>query len=170
MASNIGTNAQFATTNMKPDNGEQIDSLWGQNIADNTGYVYYRDIPCVEFSRGVVVSTESLTAANQFTQGTKWFKKTPAHNRIVGSYCLTGSAASGNTRTVATFYSPTGAVIKGDSTPSSTGLQTTVGSVVLDISSLTNGSYYQISFKVGFTTPGAFNASGGMDFVSWLVA
>ena len=29
MASNIGNNAQFTTTNMKPESGEQLDALWG---------------------------------------------------------------------------------------------------------------------------------------------
>ena len=45
MASSITSAASFATSNMKPVSGEQIDALWGQNIADNTGYVYYRPTP-----------------------------------------------------------------------------------------------------------------------------
>jgi hypothetical protein len=41
MASDINvTTAAFATTNMKPGPDEQIDCLWGQNLADNTGYLY----------------------------------------------------------------------------------------------------------------------------------
>jgi hypothetical protein len=41
MANNIvTTTAAFATTSMKPVPDEQIDALWGQNIADNTGWLY----------------------------------------------------------------------------------------------------------------------------------
>ena len=43
MASNITDGVSFNITNMKPDPDEEISALWGQNIADNTGYLYYKD-------------------------------------------------------------------------------------------------------------------------------
>lgn len=43
MASNIGTASTFAFANMKPASGEQIDALWGQNVADNTGLLRTRE-------------------------------------------------------------------------------------------------------------------------------
>jgi hypothetical protein len=39
MANSITSVASFATANMKPVPDEQIDALWGQNIADNTGFL-----------------------------------------------------------------------------------------------------------------------------------
>jgi len=39
MASNIVAGADFNTVNMKPANSEVIPALWGQNIADNTGWL-----------------------------------------------------------------------------------------------------------------------------------
>jgi len=40
MASNLGTSDGngFNFNNMKPDSGDQIDALWGQNLADNAAY------------------------------------------------------------------------------------------------------------------------------------
>lgn len=42
MASNVASTAGFTSANMKPASGEQIDALWGQNIADNTGNLRQR--------------------------------------------------------------------------------------------------------------------------------
>lgn len=42
MANPITTTAAFATANMKPAPDEQTDALWGQNMADNAGYVFFR--------------------------------------------------------------------------------------------------------------------------------
>jgi len=39
MASNIVAGASFNTVNMKPANSEVIPALWGQNMADNTGWL-----------------------------------------------------------------------------------------------------------------------------------
>jgi len=42
MATNLGsTGLTWQTTNMKPESGEQIDALWGQNTADNTAAAYH---------------------------------------------------------------------------------------------------------------------------------
>lgn len=42
MANNITNSASFSTANMKPLADEETAALWGQNVADNTGYLYYR--------------------------------------------------------------------------------------------------------------------------------
>jgi len=43
MASDITiSSASFTTTNMKPANSEVIPAVWGQNVADNTGYLKYQ--------------------------------------------------------------------------------------------------------------------------------
>jgi hypothetical protein len=42
MATNLGsTGLTFNTVNMKPETDEQIDALWGQNLADNTSKCYW---------------------------------------------------------------------------------------------------------------------------------
>ena len=41
MASDINpSSSAFATSQMKPDNSEEANSLWAKNIADNTGWLY----------------------------------------------------------------------------------------------------------------------------------
>lgn len=42
MASNITSAAGFTFINMKPAADEEIPALWGQAIAENTGYLYYK--------------------------------------------------------------------------------------------------------------------------------
>jgi len=41
MASDITSSASFTESNMKPANSEVIPAVWGQNIADNTGFLYH---------------------------------------------------------------------------------------------------------------------------------
>lgn len=71
MASNIGTASSFTTTNMKPASGEQIDALWGQNISDNSGYNYYKQIPMSAWDDAGLSNLRAWT----FTKG-------PAHSAI----------------------------------------------------------------------------------------
>ena len=42
MASNIDNTSSFTTSNMKPSADEETAALWGQNIAENTGYLYHQ--------------------------------------------------------------------------------------------------------------------------------
>lgn len=72
MASNIGTNGTFTTSNMKPASGEVIDALWGQNLGDNLGYLFHKEeqLPGVELTSG----------GNKLYLYT--FKKSAAHNAI----------------------------------------------------------------------------------------
>lgn len=133
MASNTGTNAAYTSTNIKPDPDEQLDAIWGQNIADNTAYLYYRSIQLPIIS-GAPVQIRG-------------FRKDPAHNclRLQGYSTTTGTA----NQTVRIFKS-------GTNTSSTPEISTTVsvppvayGQNVynVDISSLTNGSYYDVAYQ-----------------------
>lgn len=87
MASNIGTTAVFTTANMKPASGEQIDALWGQNIADNTGKLYYRKF----FGPSFFFSQSDARNYN----GTFFFEKQPGMVNFMGS--LVGTHDTGAT-------------------------------------------------------------------------
>ena len=55
MADNLGsTSLSFNTGNMKPESGEQIDAVWGGNIADNTAYNKYRRKPVFGMGPSIV--------------------------------------------------------------------------------------------------------------------
>lgn len=138
MASDIGTNASFTTTNMKPASGEQVDSLWGQNTADNAGYSYYREIPVPLYNK--------VTNTSVFL-----FRKQSSHN---GFRFAPRASIAGAVTSYARFY------LDGvDQTDNSlaalagTKAYTMVGSTVtlsdFDISSLSNGSYYYVKYDDG---------------------
>ncbi len=145
MALDIGTTASFTTGNMKPETGDQADSLWGQNIADNTGYLYYQPkqvhVPVngfdLQFSENTATDNtyvgtfygETLRDSRLATIGTftaqrdtsSFYDYVPAHhNRLDGTwfYSLTN-----NTRTDGTFimwYDGTrmGTIVGGQTTTS----------------------------------------------------
>lgn len=160
MASTIGTNAQFATTNMKPDNGEQIDSLWGQNIADNTGYLFYKP----EVIPGFSVHMKPNSSQDTPTAGTQWFCKRAGHSSLAGSFTFIGSSTGLTTAYTATMY-VNGTLVKGTGF-ATLAKHTVAGSVVFDISSLTPGMFYPLSLLV--TTSG-FPASVDFDLSAWSV-
>src|SRR5690349_7631702 len=76
MADNILNSASFATANMKPAaaGGENIDSVWGRNLADNTGYVFFRKTPGPGYSNRVNGGASYATNAgtHQFTHRREW--------------------------------------------------------------------------------------------------
>ena len=84
MASDITSSSSFTESNMKPDSGEIIDAVWGQKIAENTGYVYYETKLLCSFTANLSINT---------TSGTFWTKKLPSYNNIVGTFFGTMSAA-----------------------------------------------------------------------------
>ena len=88
MASSITSAASFATSNMKPVSGEQIDALWGQNIADNTGYLYYRVTPGPVLSLHRRTGTFASGDENGMPcEGTAYFYKAGSeHATFCGSY------------------------------------------------------------------------------------
>lgn len=71
MASSIGTLAAYNYANMKPASGEQLDALWGQNIADSSGYNYYHEIPIPMYTNTAQLNTFFFTKRASHN-GLKW--------------------------------------------------------------------------------------------------
>lgn len=67
MANNIGTTNTFNTSNMKPEADEEIPAIWGQNMADNLGYLYYgKNLQHFRFQNPSYVTTST------YARGTDW--------------------------------------------------------------------------------------------------
>ena len=97
MASDITTTGTFTTTNMRPAGGEQIDALWGDNVADNTGYIYYRKQPLLSFWERVSTSIIEPSA-------TYYVNHRQEYGTINGSFTVYGSGLGGGAATLfATF-------------------------------------------------------------------
>lgn len=136
MASTIvPTTASWATTNMKPGPGEQADALWAQKIADNTGFLYNREID------GPTICYQQGTGNLEPTSGTYFFKKKPGLNTFVGSFTgFVGAAGNAVAFTLkvdgTTFHtaSHNGTVLK-------FGTQVSVGG-------LTDENVYELTYKV----------------------
>jgi hypothetical protein len=90
MATNLGTAAAFTTANMKPAPGEQVDAIWGQNIADNTGHLYFRKLPGPCFG----CSPQQDSSAAGTYRGTHFFEKANGMATFYGSFI--GTASTGN--------------------------------------------------------------------------
>lgn len=89
MASNVGSTAAFTSGNMKPAAGEQIDAVWGQNIADNTGFLRAQRMPFLARygTEGVLQSGTNLASdaiGEVITQIP--IVRLSGHNRIVGTF------------------------------------------------------------------------------------
>lgn len=141
MAGNIDSFAAFTTGNMKPSSGEQIDALWGQNISDNTGYLYYRPmLACCFGGAGILISSSSVGSY----VGTAYFRKLPEYNHLIGSYVGTTSASGHLLGYInnSQFFSHGGA---GSNWARGTSY---------DISGLDAGTWYPISFSVGHDAAG----------------
>lgn len=147
MASNVTTSASFTTTNMKPAADEQIDALWGDNIADNTGYLLYREIAIPQIS--------GSSPAWLFL-----FKKRSTHPylRLMVRGDNTGSAAA--VSDVINVYPEGQSSVAG--TPSVTATHSytrgvnTTSDYDIDVSSLTNDAVYIV--KVTLDTAKTFHA------------
>jgi hypothetical protein len=135
MASNITTSASFGTSNMKPSPGEQADAIWAQNMADDVGYVYFREAQLTDLS-----PTAAAEARYVFT-------KKPSHNGIKSlTRGLAGGAvteyirvfAEGADPTVLNAYSAVG-------TSAYTRAAQTTRRFDIDISALTDGNVYIIT-------------------------
>lgn len=152
MPSNITTSAAFTTGNMKPSAGEQIDALWGQNLADNTGYLYYRKPLVCSF--GGVGPCSSISLAGTY-QGTAYFQKYPEFDHLVGSYVGTTSASG------ELFGWVDGVAVFSHSGAGSNWARGTS----FDISSLTDGQWYTVSFMARHDSAGAAQLKG---FSLWM--
>lgn len=143
MALNILTTAIWTGSHMKPENGEQVDALWGQNLADNTGYLFYRP------ERGPQWADHgrSDTAVNLVNIGTYWFRKSTGKGTMAGSYTLRKQTTSTVDRTIAMSLWVDGtAVLTNKTVTANSNINVVSGSFAKSISHLTDGSYYTISF------------------------
>lgn len=86
MATSFGSTSTFTFGNMKPAAGEQLDSLWGQNVADNTGFLRAQWMPFLQ-TYGTNGTTISGTAVSAIA--TLYYKipvcRIKGHNRLVAN-------------------------------------------------------------------------------------
>ena len=137
MAQNIQTNAAFSTAYMKPDPDDVGDALWGQKIGDNTGWLYYKPEKVADF-HAVGLFTGSDFNIPMDANGTTWFRKYPNKNTLFGTY-------GGTNSTLGTCEGS----IAGSSIFAihNSGIRF-LNSFSMDISGLTNGSWYPINVHV----------------------
>ena len=156
MASDITTGASFNKTNMKPSPDEEISALWGQNMADNTGFLYYHPIPVCTIN----ANHEADDAVNAYAIGTVHFMKTPRFNTLVGTLTVYKSQASTTESLKGTNSFWVNGVSAqtldwGDSTSDvskGTGFS-------VNVSALTDYQFYEISYKSdAVTVPSDTNA------------
>jgi hypothetical protein len=148
MASNILSSAAFTSANMKPASGEQLDAVWGQNIADNSGYLRYRkQLACSLGGIGININGPSTVGTYQ---GTTYFPKFAEYNHLVGSYAGTTSSTGNLVGRVdgTLIFNHVGAG----------SLYAT--SINMDISHLTNGNWYPISAWVNHDGAGIAELRG----------
>lgn len=150
MASSITSTATFTLTNMKPAGGEQIDALWADNIADNSGYVYYRDFPGPAFYLGFMVDTDlsSTPAFGSFT-GTRYFKKMPEHNYLVGSWA--SSKWGDTTSSVPHSLFVDGTTVINNVNLGAAATSSSSGSFIKSISHLANGTFFAVVERIFLT-------------------
>lgn len=151
MASNITSAAAFATTNMKPDPGEQADALWAQKIADNTGYLVYRRHfgPQIRFAGEVGA-----------THGTLYLEKVHGMTKFQGSFY---ARAYDLTRLYFNCFIDGGTAVVRDYDFLSGGAGTTVNSSFsVDISALTTGAMYKFGFSLGGQISGTITTALSM--------
>ena len=148
MASNIvPSTAGWNTTNMKPAADEEIPALWGQNIADNTGFLYQRTILddrfVGNFNGKLYDDGDTLPITNTISGMKLFFIKKPEQDSINGtvytSYNETGFSDT-------TF----GVEVDGNSayTKNYTADGNDTASFTYDASGLTDGLTYEIEFTV----------------------
>jgi hypothetical protein len=142
MASDITSTSEFTTGNMKPVSGEIIDSVWGQKMAENTGYLFFnRPHMYVSFSNSEKAAGGVLDGAN----GTLFFAKT-SHSLMQGTVSLT---ADGSSNDLLVYVNGTEIVSE-----SFINGKVNVG-ISYDISSLTEGQVYELGWNTDFFTGGA---------------
>jgi len=149
MADTILNTAGFSTLSMKPVAGEQIDSLWGQNIADNTGYLFYRELPgpAVNLSRR---GSSNFRAGS--CESTSWFKKHPEFATLFGSYNGWFHNSSGQSSRVIIMVDGSTWI---NQTSTSVGAKVYYeGSIEKSISHIADGAFYPVHVSVGLAGQG----------------
>lgn len=106
MATSIGSSAAFTSGNMKPAAGEQIDALWGQNIADNTAFLRSQKTPVFLTPLGMSVTDVwardvTIVSSGQASLSPRgYFFRNSAHNRLVGTVRIDGTFSSAGGPTI----------------------------------------------------------------------
>lgn len=100
MATNISPAASWTGSNMKPASGEQIDALWGQNIADNTGQLRARAMPLTNMATDCATTRQPgfPIEPNIFTTGYVYFQpffRVQGHNYLYATFLATGYFTDG---------------------------------------------------------------------------
>ena len=89
MATDIDNTAEFNFNNMKPAADEEITALWGKNIADNTGALYY--IGREAFNVQLVFGHSPTSGMN----GTSHYRKYPGNTTLHGTLHLSSYKPAG---------------------------------------------------------------------------
>lgn len=154
MASNLGTGdaGGFNISNMKPSSGDQIDALWGQNIADNTAHAIWGQ----EKRIAEVYSNHFFIGANAEAVKHAWFRKVPSQDTITGTYAMAGFPLAFAEGTLSFFVD--GTVVENNKVL--TGLSGS--SFSYDCSHLTDGVLYDMevhhSYSIGSFSELSFSA------------
>jgi hypothetical protein len=143
MADSIVNTATFTTSNMKPAaaGGENIDAVWGRNVADNTGYLYHNNNNRViaNINQNAFLFRLASGDFNVPFYGTYLFKKYNDLTTLSGTWAMTRA------ETASPFTGTTHVLVNGGTalrvTMDNTG---TSGNFSYDVSGLTNLSYYNI--------------------------
>lgn len=141
-------------TNMRPAANEAIDALWGQNLADSTGYNFYRQSPGPSFDF-YFPSPPSDVSVGTYV-GTKYFYKRTGMGTLFGSYSFINHQSQ-----------PAGfeILVNGVSVKATSSSAATItGSFAYDISGLSNESYIPITFLGKHGIRGPVSCS----VVSWM--
>jgi hypothetical protein len=98
MSTSIGSAAAFSYANMKPASGEQIDALWGQNVADNTAFLRAVSLQVYLSPRGEAPEDAWIRGTTAGAASLKldltplgYFCRPSAHNRLVGTIRFDGT-------------------------------------------------------------------------------
>lgn len=153
MASDIGTTAGFTTANMRPASGEQIDALWGQNISDNTGFMYYLPWP------GPTISHTNGTNDLTDYRGTYYFQKRAGMGTFIGS--MNGTVHSSGADVTVKLWVNGSNLYSLTTSASGTAFK---GGLYYYMTGLSNGSFYEVSYQVlGASGAGAVH----LGFTTW---
>src|SRR5258705_10895325 len=114
MATSFGSTATFTFGNMKPAPEEQIDSLWGKNIADNTGFLRSQRMPFINSYGTNGIATIAGGSPDFHTDFSSFVHmvRIAGHNRLVGT--IRGDGLYNDQSASPDCYATHGVVFYGD--------------------------------------------------------
>jgi len=170
MANDITNSATFTLGNMKPEHSEVIPALWGQNAADNTGFLYYRDQMLGNVG-SITLNEVGVGGAGETTNSTKLsvfgFKKNALEETLVGSLVTWHGHADANRNGTIWVRLYDGKTLIGTIYSEEFNTQTFGNqSFSYDSSSLVDDTYYTVDMHGTFVDTGVVgvqNGSTGVD-------